>query len=99
MLSDKLTELVQHLMEDYAGEGIKSYSYIMSNHENQMYAVVEVPDMPRQFDIAVVLMVRVREDKILIETDIHDRPFWKQLVKAGISRESIVLVYAGENVA
>ncbi len=41
-------------------------------------------------------MVRVVDDFVVIEHDIHDRPLWQALVRAGVPREKIVLAYVGE---
>ncbi|MDZ4766279.1 MAG: element excision factor XisI family protein [Chloroflexota bacterium] len=42
------------------------------------------------------VMVRVVDDFVVIEHDIHDRPLWQALVRAGVPREKIVLAYVGE---
>jgi hypothetical protein len=36
------------------------------------------------------------DDTVIIEHDTTDRPLWKELVRAGIPREQIILAYAGE---
>jgi hypothetical protein len=41
-------------------------------------------------------MARVVGETVLIDEDITDRPLWEELVRAGIPRERIVLLYAGE---
>lgn len=43
-------------------------------------------------------MARVVGDMVVIDEDITDRPLVNELVRAGIPREKIVLLYAGEQV-
>ena len=44
----------------------------------------------------VVVAARIINDKVIIDEDITDRPLWRELVRAGIPREQIILTYAGE---
>ena len=43
-----------------------------------------------------MVLARIENDKVLIEEDTTDRPLWRELVRAGIPREQIVLIYSGE---
>jgi XisI protein len=93
----ELTALVQHEVEDYAsGETIGGVTYPLSDIGKQSYAVIIVPDQPRKTHAVVVVAARVANDKVIIDEDITDRPLWKELVRAGIPREQIILTYAGE---
>jgi hypothetical protein len=54
-----------------------------------------LPDM-RMVDVG--LIVRVVGDRIIIERDVNDKPLVDALLQASISRQQIVLAYAGEPV-
>jgi hypothetical protein len=62
----------------------------------KIYAVVDVPDYPRKFPAQTIVMARILNGKVIIDEDTTDRPLWKELVRAGIPREQIILAYAGE---
>lgn len=90
-----LTGIVKREVEDYARGGWwKGASYAVSDQERQLYAVVFVPDRPRPFPARIVVMARVVGDSVIIDEDTTDRPL--ELVRAGVPRERIVLLYAGE---
>jgi hypothetical protein len=61
---------------------------------------VNIIDTPvRKRKAGVVEIVRVDEDRVIIEEDLTDRPLVDALVAAGVPREKIVLAYAGESVS
>ena len=43
-----------------------------------------------------LLIVRLLEDRIIIERDVNDKPLVDALLLANVPREQIVLAYAGE---
>ena len=93
----ELTAIVQHEVEDYArGDTSRAVTYPISDVVRQTYTVIIVPDHPRKYKSAVAVAARVVNDTVIIEEDITDRPLWKELVRAGIPREQIILTYAGE---
>ncbi|MBI5667495.1 MAG: XisI protein [Chloroflexi bacterium] len=93
-----LTTIVQREVEDYAlGDTSRAVTYPVSDTARQTYAVVVVPDQPRKYKAAVVVMARIVDNKVVIDEDITDRPLWQELVRAGIPREQIILSYAGES--
>lgn len=94
----QLDEIVQREVAEYSGPSLKATTYAIFDHEQRIYAVVSVPDQPRKFHTGVIVMARVADDRVLIDEDITDRPLVDALVQAGIAREKIVLVYAGEDV-
>ncbi len=67
-----------------------------SDVAKQTYTVLIVPDFPRKFEANIMVLVRIENDKVIIEEDTTDRPLWRELVRAGIPREQIILTYAGE---
>jgi hypothetical protein len=44
-----------------------------------------------------MIMARVIDDSVVVESDKTDRPLYEELLRAGISREHIVLAYEGES--
>ena len=41
-------------------------------------------------------MARIIEDKVVIDEDTTDKPLYKELLRAGIRRDQIILTYTGE---
>lgn len=76
----------------------KARSFFVADTQRQIYTVLVVPDLPRPFTARVEIMARIVDDKIVIEEDTTDRPLVEALVRAGVPREQIILVYAGETV-
>ena len=93
-----LTDTVRREVADYHGPAIKATTYYFEDLKNQTYAVVIIPeyDYPRKSWSGVVVLARVVDDMVIIEEDTTDRPLWKELVRAGIPREKIILTFAGE---
>ena len=93
-----LTALVQREIEAYATPALKATTYPISDHQRRTYAVVVVPDRPRPFPARIVVMARIVNDFVVIDEDTTDRPLWEALVRAGIPRERIICLYAGEEI-
>jgi hypothetical protein len=94
-----LAAVVQQEVEWYTqGDTWKATTYPITDHQRRTYAVVVVPDLPRPFKARVVVMARIVDDMVIIDEDTTDKPLVDALVKAGIPREKIVLLYAGEQV-
>jgi hypothetical protein len=93
-----LTRIVQQEIQGYAGSMLKGSSYMVSNTEQSVFAVVDVPDhYPRKFPVSVAVMARIVGDRVLIDEDTTDRPLVDELVRAGIPREQIICTYIGES--
>jgi len=88
--------VVQRTVEDYSGPALKAVTHPFADHQRRTYGVVVVPDLPRPFKARVVVMARIVDDMVIIDEDTTDRPLVDALVKAGIPRDRIVLLYAGE---
>jgi hypothetical protein len=99
---DRITNLaltVQREVEDYVrGKDLKAVSYAVSDVARQIYVAIVVPDRPRPFPARVIVMARVVDDIVIIDEDTTDRPLWEELVRAGIPRDQIVCLYAGEEI-
>jgi len=94
---EDLATIVEREVEDYARGGSWQTSiYALSDVAHQCYAVLAVPDYPRQFKAGIVVMARVENDLVFIEHDITDRPLLEELLRVGIPREQIICTYLGE---
>lgn len=92
----ELMQIVQHEVENYSGPSIKARTFALSDPEKHTYAVMMVPDFPRKFDASIIVLARLDNGKVVIEEDTTDHPLWRELVRAAIPREQIILAYAGE---
>lgn len=63
---------------------------------NDARAVYGLVDLASPEPVALVLLTQVTQQHILIEADRTGRPLVEALVRRGIPREQIVLVYQGE---
>jgi len=91
-----LTETVRRVMLGYAGEALNGYSYLTSSADEDVFTVVSVGKVHEERIVNTGLLVRLVHDQIIIERDINSKPLVDALVQAGISREHIILAYAGE---
>lgn len=87
----------------YSYHDVESYqhtSQYFASPETQSVLVSYIaPDEPNpKYRTGIIVMARVIDDTIIIETDNTDRPLDEALVQAGIPREKIILAYAGETI-
>lgn len=95
--NNQLQRILQHEMEQYAAHSLTATLYSIFDNEQQRYAIVSLPKLPRPFPSRVVLMARIENEIIIIEEDITDKPLVDALtMNSGIPREQIVLSYTGE---
>jgi hypothetical protein len=92
---DALLTTVQREVADYVRPSPNATAYYLENPTEQTFAVVSVPMKDPQ-KAAVVVMARVVDNLVLIESDKTNKPLYEALVQAGIPRSRIVLVYEGE---
>jgi hypothetical protein len=93
----KLTQIVQREVAGYAGHMLKGKSYSVLNSDENVFAVVDVPDhFPRKFPVSIAVMARIVGDLVVIDEDTTDRPLVNELTRAGIPREQIICTYIGE---
>lgn len=83
-------------MAGYAGEALNGYSYLTSDTEQQVCAVVTIGEVRDKRIADAGLIARLVDDCIVIERDINDKPLVDALVQAGVPREQIFLAYLGE---
>lgn len=93
---DSLKDTLVHVMGGYAGKALNGCSYLTSNDDQDVFAVVSVGEVKDKRIADAALIVRLIDDKIIIERDINDKPLVDALIQAGVSRERIFLAYTGE---
>jgi len=93
-----LAEVLQHEVEDYAhGGSWKTTFYSVSDTKRHRYTVLAIPDYPRKYRAGIVVAARILKGKVVIDEDNTDRPLVEELLRAGLSRDQIILAYAGES--
>ncbi len=92
-----LIETLRQLMTDYVGEALNGYSYLTSSADQQIFTVVSIGEVRGQRVVDTGLVVRVKNNQIIIEYDVNDKPLVDALLSAGIPRNQIVLAYTGES--
>ena len=93
---DTLIETLRQTMIDYIGEALNGYSYLTSSADQQIFTVVSIGEVRGQRVVDTGLVVRVKNNQIIIEYDVNDKPLVDALLSAGIPRNQIVLAYSGE---
>lgn len=94
---DNLLMTVQHEVADYVRPSPNATAFFVENAEQHVFAVLSVPTNDPQ-KTSVVVMARVIDNLVLIESDKTNKPLVEALLQAGVPREQIVLVYEGEQI-
>ncbi len=95
----QLKNILKREVAHYLAHSLTSRLYSLFDDEQEHYAIVALPNLPRPFPSRVVVMARIEGDTIVIEEDITDKPLVNALLTNGaIPREQIVLAYAGETI-
>lgn len=95
---DLKTTLKETLLS-YAGEGLNSYAYLMSNAEETAFAVIASASVRGKPVVNTGILARIESGLIIIERDMNDKVVVDALVQNGVPREKIILAYAGETLA
>ena len=95
---DDLRITLQETLMDYAGEGLNSYAYLMSNADDTAFAVIASASVHGNPVVNTGILARVENDMIIIERDMNDKQVVDALIQNGIPRDKIILAYAGETV-
>jgi XisI protein len=91
-----LPMIVHDAVKGYNLPGLDGDSYFIVDHVQQIYTVVDIPHLPRKQVSAIIVMARIVGDTVIIVEDLTDRPLYKELLRAGIARDKMVLEYTGE---
>ncbi len=94
-LKDNLA-IIREEIAKYAVNGINVESYLTQNDEATLFAVIDlsIQDGKRFADAS--LIVRIEDERVIVEHDMNDKPLVDALTQAGIPRRRIILAYAGE---
>jgi|SRR5688500_16896574 len=95
---DHLIQTLKDVLDGYTGKAINGYSYLTSSADQQVFAVVSVGEVAGKHIVDTGLIVRILNDRLIVERDVNDKPLVDALLEAGVPRKQIVLVYAGEQV-
>lgn len=93
-----LNETVDRVLQDYAGEDLNGYSYLTWNADRTVYAIISVGAIRGKQFVDTDLIVRLVDDRIVIDRDANSKPLVDALMQAGVPRRQIVLTYAGESI-
>ena len=93
---ETLKETLLRVMAGYAGEALNGDLYLTTNEDAGVYVVVGIADDVDERVVDAGLVVRLAQEKIVIEYDGNDKPLYKTLIQAGIPRAQIILAYVGE---
>lgn len=95
---DTVSETLQRVLAGYAGEMLNGYSYLTTNGDGTVFAMIGVGYIGEQCVVDISLIVRLERTTIVIERDVNNKPLVDALVADGIARSQIVPAYAGEPV-
>jgi hypothetical protein len=91
-----LEAVLQREIADYVWDEDDSKAYFMQDSAKQVFAVLIVPVNNTQ-DSTTILVARLTSDhRIVIDTDLTDKPLYDALIQAGVAPGSIVRAYLGE---
>lgn len=93
---DNLKSVVEEVMRGYSGEGLNGYSYFMHDDARDVMSIVGKYTVHGEQLVDTSLLVRFVADRVIVERDVNNKPLVDALIQAGISREQIILGYAGE---
>lgn len=94
----RLMHVLKETMQPYAGKALNGYLYLTMNEDETVYMITSIAKINDETVIETGIVARVENDMIVIERDISNKPLLDALIQAGVSRETIVLAYAGEKV-
>ena len=66
---DRLSDILRKVLEGYTGEALNGYSYLTESKDGTVFSVVSVGYLPDKRIVDAGLIVRLLEDRILIERD------------------------------
>jgi len=97
LTSEQLMDTMAQKMEWYAGFSDDSKAYFFEDKARRRCVVTGIMNEPGDDHSFILMQARVVDDHIVIDEDtLWDKNLWQALVKAGVPREQIVLVYLGE---
>ena len=95
---DTLKATFDATITGYTGEGLNGRAYLVHDPVLEIYTVFSVGYRQQRRVTDANLIVRLMDNKVVIERDMNDKPLADALIQAGIPRTQIILAYAGEPV-
>ena len=96
---DTLSETLRRALAGYAGEMLNGYSYLTTNADGTVFAIVGLGFIGDRRFVDTSLVARLEGNTIIIEHDVNNKPLVDALLADGIPHSQIILAYAGEPVA
>ncbi len=93
-----LNEMLDRVLQDYAGEDLNGYSHLTRSADQTVYVIVSVAEIRGKQFVDTNLIVRLLDDRIVVDRDANSKPLVDALVQEGVPRRQIVLTYAGETI-
>jgi len=88
-----LKQILIEEMQKYAGEGLNAFSYLMENEIENLYTIVDMANVRGKRIIGTVLVVRLHDEKIIIELDHNNKLLADALIARGVPKSQLVLAY------
>lgn len=95
---DTITTIVEREMAGYARHGLNGYSYLISDRDHQAYTVISIGYVDNKRLASADLIVRIIGEQVIVDHDDNYPPLVETLIDVGLSRDQIILAYAGEPV-
>lgn len=92
----RLADTLQRVLEGYTGEALNGYSYLTASSDHKLFTVVSIGQAQGKQIVDTGLVVRLHNNRIIIERDVNNKMLVDALLEAGIPRRQIVLAYMGE---
>jgi hypothetical protein len=94
---DTLSETLQRVLTEYAGEMLNGYSYLTTDAGGTIFGIIGLGYIGDRHFVDTSLIARLAGNTIVIEHDVNNKPLIEALLAAGIPRDRIILAYAGES--
>lgn len=95
---DSITTRLHEVLLGYTGKAQNGHSELTCNADNTLFVVVGFGIIKGKRFTVTGLVVRMINNKIVIDHDANNKLLVDALLEAGIPREQIVLAYTGEPV-
>lgn len=98
MDTSTLKQILLEELEGYTGEGLNDYAYLTTNDTEHIYSIIDIATVRDKRLVGTVLVVRLVNDRIVIELDRHDKMLVDALIARGVPEAQIILAYRGDAV-
>ncbi|MCC7206415.1 MAG: XisI protein, partial [Anaerolineae bacterium] len=79
---ETLREKIASAVSGYAVKGLNGFSLLTTDSEQQTWVVASIAEVKGRRIAGISLLVRLVDDKIVIEHDINDKPLVDALMQA-----------------